>query len=89
MTDLQFDEDKEFSRPIVESKPPALVRLVLSTRIVSTTEAANYVLLGIAAVCVLAAFFLVFSSAAKNPPPPAFKEGQNILVPSGTTAPAS
>ncbi len=88
MADIQFSEEQEFSRPVIESKQSTFVRLILSTGIVSTVEAANYVLLGIAAVCVLATFFILLSSGAKKPPPPSFKAGQNILMPPGTAAPA-
>ena len=88
MDDLQFNEEQEFSRPIVESKPSIFVRLILSPGIVSTTEAANYVLLGVAGMCILATFFVLFSNGAKKPPPPSYKEGQNILMPPGTAVPA-
>ncbi|MHB1769791.1 MAG: hypothetical protein ACYCPH_01785 [Minisyncoccota bacterium] len=49
MADIQFEEEQQQQRPLMQPKrKPFFVRLVLATGVVSTEKAAEYVLLGIA-----------------------------------------
>jgi len=59
--DIQFDEEREYQRPAQIEQKPYFVRLVLATGIVSTDEAARYVLLGVTVVAIIASLFLFFS----------------------------
>ncbi len=75
MTDIQFDEEQEFSRPIALPKQSTFVRLVLKTGIIKTEQGANYFLLGLVVICVCIIFFVVTSqghtsssSAVLGPP---------------------
>lgn len=86
-TDLQLDEEKDFSRPVEAPKPSTFVLFVLSTGIVKTEKNAEYLLLGFAAACVLVTLFLVLSGTSKpafNP----FREGQNVLLPPESGVPS-
>lgn len=65
MTDIQFDEEQEYQRPVQIEQKPYFVRLVLATKIVSTDKQAEYVLLCFAICGLLAAIglWIVFLSS--------------------------
>lgn len=82
-TDLQLDEEQDFSRKAeVVEKPSVLVRTVLSTGFVQTKKQAEYVLLGIAGVCIIATILIsvVFLRGSGTPNNP-YEEGQSVLLP--------
>lgn len=56
MADIQFEEEQQFQRYGQAEQKPFMIRLVLSTGIVSTDKQAEYVLLGIAVVAIILAF---------------------------------
>ncbi len=56
MSEVQFEEEQQLQRAYVAPQKSLFVRLVLATRIVSTDQAATYVLTGIAAAAILLAF---------------------------------
>lgn len=58
MANISFNEESSTSRYSVAPKKPFLIGLVLSTKIVSTDRQAEYVLIGIAILCVLLTIFL-------------------------------
>ena len=88
MTDLQFGEDQEFSRPAMMPQQQSLfVRLVLRTGIVTTEKEAEYVLIGIIVLCVVIMFFMLTSGGSSNSSALPFEEGQNIVLPAGGTTP--
>ena len=53
MTDISFNEEPGAASYPSAAKKPFLVSLVLSTKVVSTDRQAEYVLIGIAVLCVL------------------------------------
>ncbi len=56
MADIQFEEEQMYTRPNTALKQQsALARLVLKTGIVRSERAAQYVLLGVAALALIAA----------------------------------
>lgn len=61
MTDIQFDEDQEYQRPIQVAQKPFFVQLVPATK-------AEYVLLGIACFGILFSLFMLFSSRSVPKP---------------------
>ncbi|TSA43894.1 hypothetical protein D4R49_01620 [bacterium] len=81
MANVQFEEEQQYQRGYQAKQKPFMIRLVLSTGIVSTDDAAKYVLLGVAVVGILITLFVLFSgssSALRNNP---YAEGQNVLLP--------
>lgn len=59
MTDIKFEEEQQYQPAYTQTeKEPYMIRLVLSTGIVSTHKAANYVLLGVAALAIILAFIV-------------------------------
>ena len=52
MADIQFEEEPQYQRAVLIAKKSFLIRFVLSTGIVSSEQAANYVLLTVA-VCAI------------------------------------
>ena len=56
MADVQFEEEQQYQPAYETERKPFMVRLVLSTGIVSTDKQAEYVLLGIAALAIILAF---------------------------------
>ncbi|MDO8231704.1 MAG: hypothetical protein Q7T37_00675 [bacterium] len=79
-TDLQLDEEKDFSRPVEVPKPSPFVQFVLTTGIVKTEKNAENLLLVFAVICVLVTLLLVLSGISKPAVNP-FREGQNVLLP--------
>ncbi len=79
MSDLQFDEDQEVSRPVTVSRQSVFIRLSLATGVVNTEEGANYLLLGLSIVVLIVAG-LIASSGVGKPPHNPYKEGQSTLV---------
>jgi len=68
MADVSFNEEPIATGYAPVAKKPYLVRLVLSTKIVSTDKQAEYVLIGIAVLCVLLTiFFWPKGRPAANP----------------------
>ncbi len=68
MADIQFDEEQQY-QPVagrVEQKP-LFIRLVLATGVVSSDQAAQYILLGAAMLLIILAFLI--PSVADNPQP--------------------
>lgn len=86
MTNIQFDGDQEFSRPIEKFQPSVFVRFVLSTGLAKTEKVANYLLFGISIVGIIFTFFVLFSSGNKSPVQ-TFKEGQNVIGTVGAMTP--
>lgn len=82
MTNLQFDEETEFHRPASLEKRPFLVRLVLSTGIVSTEKQAEYVLFGFA-ICMFALTFFIPVLLAPNAPKMTPEDYQRALMAPG------
>ncbi|HVB20003.1 MAG TPA: hypothetical protein VNF51_01795 [Candidatus Paceibacterota bacterium] len=87
MIDVRFDEEQESRRPDSLPQESTLVRLVLTTGVVKTRKGAEYFLFAVVVVCAFASFFLVSFFGTSNPPVQLFKEGQNVLLPPGTTMP--
>lgn len=85
MTDLQFNEEQEFTRLDTAPQPPFLIRLALKTGVVQTEKGAQYLLLAIAAALLLISLFILFSGGGSAPPPNPYVEGQNVLLPPGDT----
>lgn len=58
MTDIQFQEEQEFSRPDAAPAESVFIRLVYKTGLVSTKTQAEYVLLGFAVLLLILAFLI-------------------------------
>lgn len=68
MTNISFNEEPSTVAYPSAPKKPFLVRLVLATKIVSTDKQAEYVLIGIAILCILlTVFFWPKGRPAANP----------------------
>lgn len=68
MANVSFNEEPSAVGYPTAVKKPFLVGLVLSTKIVSTDKQAEYVLIGIAALCILlTVFFWPKGRPAANP----------------------
>ncbi|MDO8593518.1 MAG: hypothetical protein Q7R59_01305 [bacterium] len=80
MADVQFEEE-QYQRGYQAEQKPFMIRLVLSTGIVSTDDAAKYVLLGVAVVGILITLFVFFSGSSSAPRNNPYAEGQNVLLP--------
>lgn len=65
MADLQFQEEQQYQRPAAMQESP-LIRLVLRTGIVSSEQAAEYVLLAIAVIAFIVSGFLLFGGTSEN-----------------------
>ena len=71
MTDIQFEEEQMYTRPNTALKQQsALARLVLKTGIVRSERAAQYVLLGVAALALIATALIATSAFDRPAPPP-------------------
>ncbi len=70
MADIQFEGEQEFARPAVTRESGGLIALVQKWGFAKDNHQAEYVLLGIAVVAVIAAIF-VFSMSGSSAPPPA------------------
>ena len=76
MADIQFEEEQQYQQQAAEqmvNQKPFFIRLVLSTKIVSTDTQAEYVLLGVAIFFVILAIAIpLFSGSGSGgkPPPP-------------------
>lgn len=57
MTDVSFNEEPTPVAYSATAKKPALIRMVLATKIVQTDRQAEYVLIGIAILAILAMIF--------------------------------
>lgn len=68
MSDIRFDEEQQRVPLSQSEEKPLLIRFVLATGIVSTDDAARYVLLSIVLICTLTAFFVLFSDRSQNKP---------------------
>lgn len=68
MAEVQFEEEQQFQRYGQVEQKPFLIRLVLSTGIVSTDKQAQYVLLGIAGLGIIVTLFIMFSGGRSSPP---------------------
>ena len=60
MAEIQFNEEQEYQRPAQADRKPFFVRVVLATKIVSTERDAEYVLVGVVVLCLIAAFTIPF-----------------------------
>lgn len=58
MADISFNEEQSVAGASMAPKKPFLIRLMLSTKLVSTDRQAEYALIGIAVICVLLAVLL-------------------------------
>ena len=68
MADIQFEEEQQFQRYGQTEQKPFMIRLVLSTGIVSTDNAAKYILLGIVGLGIIITLFIMFSGGRSSPP---------------------
>lgn len=68
---VQFEEEQQYQQPVQTEQKPFFIRIVLSTGIVSTDQAAQYVLLGIAAIGIIISLFLFFGGGKTPQKPPA------------------
>lgn len=73
MANLQFNEEQDIYRRPDMPQYSFLTRFVLGTGLVKTEQGAQYLLLGVAVVCILAALWLTLSSSTSAPPPSPFK----------------
>ncbi|MFA6969030.1 MAG: hypothetical protein WC217_00310 [Candidatus Paceibacterota bacterium] len=80
MTAIQFNDEQEFSRPVVLQKQSTLVRLALSTGLVKTEKGANYLLIGFALLGFIFSVFMLLPSGT-NQPPQTFQDGQSVIPP--------
>lgn len=71
MADINFEEEQQFQRYDQVKQKPFMIRLLLSIGIVSTDDAAKYVLFSIAVLAVILAFII----------PSFIGEGSPILTP--------
>lgn len=69
MTELQFQEDQEFSRPVIAPQQSLFIRLAYKTGLVQTERGAEYLLLSIAAIGILFTVFMLFSNGGSSKPP--------------------
>lgn len=73
MADVQFEEEQQYQQTGQVEQKSFLVRLVLSTGVVSSDRQAEYVLLGVAAIAIITAFaiplFFGGNSGGKPPVP--------------------
>lgn len=88
MTDLQFNEEQEFTRLSMAPQPPFLIRLALKTGVVQTERGARYLLLAIAGALLLISLFILFSGDGSAPSKNPYVEGQDVLLPPGAAAPS-
>ncbi len=85
MSEIQFREDQEFSRPALHPKRSAFVQFVLKIGLADTENKANYLLLGFVVVGIIFTIFTFISSGKTSPSAEQpFKQGQNVLRPSNT-----
>lgn len=71
MADMQFeDQTNEFGAPPQQSAGFDLTGKLVDWGLVSSTEEAQYVLIGVAVVAFLAAAFFIFHSGGGSAPPP-------------------
>ena len=81
MADVQFEEEQQYQQNYQAEQKPFMIRLVLATHIVSTDDAAKYVLLGVAALAIIIAFFVPsFIGGTSAPKAPS---GANVMNTSG------
>ena len=67
MTDILFDEDSDYQRPVVPTiQKSFFTRLVLTTGIVKDDEHVKYVLLGALVVIVLATIFVIMTGGSSG-----------------------
>jgi hypothetical protein len=67
MADIQFDEERDFVQPARIAEPAAhkqgpFIRIILKTGIVEDERQAEYVLAGIAIICLMIAIFVIARS---------------------------
>lgn len=71
MSDISFEEDQALAPPRAASESSYLTRLVLMTGIVKDEAQVQYVLLGIAVICILiAAGLFLFGGVSGSGPAP-------------------
>ena len=81
MADVQFDEEQEFSRPNAGFQSPAIVQFVMKTGFAKTEQGANYFLLGVVVVCVIATIGVFALNGEGHSAVQVFKVGQNVFLP--------
>lgn len=67
MAEIQFEEEQQYRRYVLPEQKSFMIRLVLSTGIVSTNTAAKYILIGIVIIAILASFFIFYMSDSSSP----------------------
>ena len=87
MSDVQFNEEQEFSQRRTAPQQSFLMRLAFKTGLVQTEKGALYLLLAVAGTLLLIALFIVFSGDGSVPSRNPYVEGQNVLLPPGATIP--
>ncbi|MBV9159088.1 MAG: hypothetical protein JO019_00645 [Candidatus Kaiserbacteria bacterium] len=74
MSDLQFDDQRnEFGAPPVEARGTDLTGKIVSWGLASNAQQAQYILIGIVVIALIAGYFIFksFSGGGAPPPPPA------------------
>ncbi len=87
MSNVQFNEEQEFSQRRTAPRQSFLMRLAFKTGLVQTEKGALYLLLAVAGTLLLIALFIVFSGDGSVPSRNPYVEGQNVLLPPGATTP--
>ena len=85
MSNVQFDEEQEFSQRHMAPQQSFLMRLAFKTGFVQTEKGALYLLLAVAGALLLIALFILFSGDGSAPSLNPYVEGQNVLLPPGDT----
>jgi len=85
MSNVQFDEEQEFSQRHMAPQQSFLMRLAFKTGFVQTEKGALYLLLAVAGALLLIALFILFSGDGSAPSLNPYVEGQNVLLPPDDT----
>lgn len=88
MTDLQFNEEQEFTRLDTAPQFPFIIRLALKTGVVQTERGAQYLLLAVAGALLLISLLILFSGGGGAPPENPYVEGQDVFLPPGAATPS-
>ena len=71
MADLQFIEEQDLQhRALASAQPSFLARIALSTGVVETEQGAQYLLLGVAVLCVIVTGYVLTTAFTRPAPPP-------------------
>jgi hypothetical protein len=83
MADIQFDEEMQHQHPVLVDQKPFFVRLILSTKIVSTDKHAEYVLVGfvILSIVIIASFISLPTGKKTYPVKDYFQDSSSTNFP--------